>query len=38
MPYAKANGDYNGYTKMMGDAISSFGEHYLEDFSKKNHY
>lgn len=25
VPYAKANGDYDGYTKLMGDALSSFG-------------
>lgn len=26
VPYAKVNGDYDGYTKMMGDAIVKLGE------------
>lgn len=25
VPYAKANGDYDAYTKLMGDALSAFG-------------
>lgn len=26
IPYAKVNGDYDGYTKMMGDAIVNLGK------------
>lgn len=26
VPYAKVNGDYDGYTKMMADAISNLGK------------
>lgn len=26
VPYAKVNGDYDGYTKMMANAISTFGK------------
>lgn len=26
VPYAKVNGDYDGYTKMMADAIGNLGK------------
>lgn len=26
VPYAKVNGDYDGYTKLMAGAISKFGK------------
>lgn len=26
IPYAKVNGDYDGYTKMMGDAIANLSK------------
>lgn len=33
VPYANAKGDYDGYTKKMGDAFASFGKNENPMFS-----